>query len=189
MNGRIPDFAVLTQKVAGQAPTFALRYFSQDRHFTVFNLMRREKQIKLSSVRLNIDFAKAETSYAAGDVGPKARGPGVLEFSKVRRPMIVGRDPDQENLGNIGFILDIASPYPMPDMEEGLPPHILTCSLPNMRLAFDRAFKKYLEHKDYGRIPVFDFGPYWDRYAVPDVHLVGFVDRLELALKRVRLLK
>lgn len=189
MNGRVPDFAILTQKVTGQVPLFALRYFAQDRHFTVFDLMKREKLTKLPRVRINIDFAKAEKSYAAGDVGPKARGPGVLEFSKVRRPMIVGRDPDQENYGNIGFIVDISSPYPLPEKEEGIAPHILTCSAPNMRAAMDRAFRKYLEHKDYGNIPVFDFGPYWDRYSVPDVFLVGFVDRLEQPLKRVRLLR
>lgn len=184
------DFAIKTGKVADSVHTQVLRYFPNQPWFTLYNPWERKNIAQLPKIRLHIDFGKAERSTNANEVGPKARGPGVLEFSKIRLPMIVGRNPDHENLGNIGFIVDVASPYPMPVTGNALMPHLFVNALPNMRLAFDRAYQKYIEHRANagGKIPVYDVKE-WNHNFVPTFTLVGFVSELADPLERVRLLR
>lgn len=126
-----------------------------------FILYRNREHIQtVGRLLLHIDFPGAERDTVAGTVGTLARGTGVLEFSGTRPPVIVSRDLARAlSYKNIGFSLDVASPYPLTELElPGLQAHVLASSFGVIREAFNDAYNQYVQatKNAYCGIPVFD---------------------------------
>ena len=126
-----------------------------------FILYRNREHIHtVGRLLLHVDFPGAERDTADGTTGTLARGTGVLEFSGTRPPVIVSRDLARAlSYKNIGFSLDVASPYPLPDIDvPGLQAHVLASSFGVIREAFNDAYNQYVQatKSTYCGIPVFD---------------------------------
>jgi hypothetical protein len=120
----------------------------------------REHLHTVGRLLIHVDFPGAERDTAAGNTGTLARGTGVLEFSGNRPPVIVSRDLARAtSVKNIGFSLDVASPYPLLELDlPGLQAHVLASSFEVIREAFNDAYNQYVQatKNNYCGIPVFD---------------------------------
>jgi hypothetical protein len=143
---------------------------------------------KVEALRLHVDFPRAEVDAS---IGPQARGTGVLHFRPDGPAQIVSRDMRNARAADIGFVLDVASPYPI-NKWLGIPPHALASKLRTFKDAMQRAYTQYREHKGRYRnqVPVYDVTG-WEQVTYPDARagyyrptllLVGFTPVLSAPL-------
>lgn len=132
---------------------------------------------------LHIDFPNAEDDETLGDA---ARGTGVLQFYPKSPPSIVCRlencapnvDPN-----SVGFVFDVASPYPIEGIsEKGLPANRFSSTYIGAKMSFHEAYGQYRQatQEMVPGYPVFDTYQ-WIRCTVdtstfrPILQLVGYV--------------
>lgn len=179
------------------APIF-IRYQGINPSFTLFS--RGEVIGTVSRLLLHIDLP---TAIDDRSTGPAARGTGVVRFPTppARGPMvIVDRDISTTAWpSEIGFVFDVASPYPVKHLNlTGIRRHQLCSTFPGIRHSMADAYEQY--ENFFGargpagsrRIPVYDVHG-WINVSRregknvmpcyrPRFKLCGFVDGLETPL-------
>lgn len=128
-----------------------------------FILYRNGEEIaRVDRLLLHIDFPAAERDEAQGIVGIMSRGTGILKFCDNRPPYIISRDVNRAAMPReVGFVLDVASPYPLTTKAGEIPNigrQIFASTFPGARTAFHNAYIQYRKatERQFRGIPVFD---------------------------------
>jgi hypothetical protein len=161
-----------------QGGAIYLRFVNDKPGFMMLhNLSNR--RVLVSEITLHIDFMRAE--LYPQDIGHDARGLGLVGFGGGYGPHIISRRVTQDRQESYGFVFDIASPYPMPELEPPLVvrSHVLGSTMRNARIAFGEAYQQYLQwvkrDTTFGGVPA----PHEPSYQVPVYDVVDWRNRTD----------